>query len=176
MKELNNRSIVYPRGHILGGSSSVSELLFDNDPDLNIIIRSDYMAYNRGSSEDWDRYASISGDQGWSWDAVQQYFRKVCHLIRIILLRLTVAGNRMKTGLSLQITMILSANSTLTFTVPLESMESASLASLKFLTPGSFKPLKVFQTSSRSIWIWTRDFTWELVCTIFKMIDFTGKP
>ena len=84
MKELNNRSIVYPRGHILGGSSSVSELLFDNDPDLDMIIRSDYMAYNRGSSEDWDRYASISGDQGWSWDAVQQYFRKACYLIHII--------------------------------------------------------------------------------------------
>ena len=31
MKELNNRSIAYPRGHILGGSSSVSELTFGSN-------------------------------------------------------------------------------------------------------------------------------------------------
>ncbi|KAJ3569077.1 hypothetical protein NP233_g5293 [Leucocoprinus birnbaumii] len=51
---LNNRSIAYPRGHVLGGTSSVN-----------------YMTYTRGSSEDWDRYASISGDNGWSWDGIQ---------------------------------------------------------------------------------------------------------
>jgi len=50
------------------------------------------MAYNRGSSEDWDRYASISG--GWSWNFVQQYFRKVSHLNYAISLRLTVVGYR----------------------------------------------------------------------------------
>ncbi|KAJ3559306.1 hypothetical protein NP233_g11297 [Leucocoprinus birnbaumii] len=60
---LNNRSIVYPRGHILGGSSSV-------------ILGSDYMVYTRGSSEDWDRYASISQNQGWSWHSIQEYIRK----------------------------------------------------------------------------------------------------
>ena len=59
-----------------------------------MIIRSDYMAYNRGSSEDWDQYASISGDEGWSWNSVQQYFRKVSHLNYTISLRLTVVGNR----------------------------------------------------------------------------------
>ena len=34
IKQLNNRSIVYPRGHILGGSSSVNEPFFEsnNDP------------------------------------------------------------------------------------------------------------------------------------------------
>ncbi|KAJ3572974.1 hypothetical protein NP233_g2733 [Leucocoprinus birnbaumii] len=56
---LNNRSIIYPRGHILGGSSSVN-----------------FMAYTRGSSEDWDRYASISQDQDWNWDSIQEYIRK----------------------------------------------------------------------------------------------------
>ncbi|KAJ7510650.1 aryl-alcohol oxidase precursor [Mycena galericulata] len=35
-----------------------------------------YMAYTRGSSEEWDRYARLSGDSGWSWDSVQQYIRK----------------------------------------------------------------------------------------------------
>ncbi|KXN85135.1 L-sorbose 1-dehydrogenase [Leucoagaricus sp. SymC.cos] len=59
MKELNNRSIVYQRGQVLGGLSSVN-----------------YMAYTRSSSKDWDRYASVSGGTGWSWDVVQQYFRK----------------------------------------------------------------------------------------------------
>ncbi|KAF5346542.1 hypothetical protein D9756_010032 [Leucocoprinus leucothites] len=53
-KGINNRSVIYPRGHLLGGSSSVN-----------------FMAYLRGSSQDWDRYASITGDHGWSWDAIQ---------------------------------------------------------------------------------------------------------
>ncbi|KAJ7239420.1 aryl-alcohol oxidase [Mycena haematopus] len=53
---LNGRSIIYPRGHMLGGSTSVN-----------------YMAYTRGSSEEWDRYASLSGDPGWSWNNIQKY-------------------------------------------------------------------------------------------------------
>ncbi|KAF8209499.1 aryl-alcohol oxidase [Mycena galopus ATCC 62051] len=52
----NGRSIGYPRGHMLGGSTSVN-----------------YMAYTRGSSEEWNRYAALSGDSGWSWTNVQQY-------------------------------------------------------------------------------------------------------
>ncbi|KAJ6615857.1 aryl-alcohol oxidase precursor [Mycena sp. CBHHK59/15] len=56
---LNGRSINYPRGHLLGGSTSVN-----------------YMAYTRGSAEEWDRYAKVSGDSGWSWDSIQQYIRK----------------------------------------------------------------------------------------------------
>ncbi|KAJ6524226.1 aryl-alcohol oxidase precursor [Mycena vulgaris] len=55
----NGRSIDYPRGHLLGGSTSVN-----------------YMAYTRGSSEEWDRYARLSGDPGWSWNSIQQYLRK----------------------------------------------------------------------------------------------------
>ncbi|KAF7375514.1 Choline dehydrogenase, mitochondrial [Mycena sanguinolenta] len=54
----NGRSINYPRGHMLGGSTSVN-----------------YMAYTRGSSEEWDRYARLSGDSGWSWNSVQKYIR-----------------------------------------------------------------------------------------------------
>ncbi|KAJ7599875.1 aryl-alcohol oxidase [Mycena floridula] len=56
---LDGRVIQYPRGHLLGGSSSVN-----------------YMAYTRGSSEDYDRYASFSGDQGWSWKKMLPYFFK----------------------------------------------------------------------------------------------------
>ncbi|KAF8154884.1 aryl-alcohol-oxidase from pleurotus Eryingii [Crassisporium funariophilum] len=56
---LNGRSLAYPRGHVLGGSSSIN-----------------FMAYTRGSSSDWDRYAKFTGDQGWSWDNIQPYIRK----------------------------------------------------------------------------------------------------
>ncbi|KAJ3576548.1 hypothetical protein NP233_g361 [Leucocoprinus birnbaumii] len=56
---LNNRSITFPRGHVLGGSSSVN-----------------FMAYTRGTFEDWDRYAKVTGDFGWSWNAMQKYFRR----------------------------------------------------------------------------------------------------
>lgn len=34
------------------------------------------MIYTRGSSDDYDRYAQISGDSGWSWNSLQPYFKK----------------------------------------------------------------------------------------------------
>ncbi|KAK0199341.1 GMC oxidoreductase-domain-containing protein [Desarmillaria ectypa] len=61
---LLGRSISYPRGFGLGGSSAVN-----------------YMLYTRGSSQDYDRYAQISGDPGWGWEALQPYMRKAtCYL------------------------------------------------------------------------------------------------
>ncbi|TFK33728.1 aryl-alcohol-oxidase from pleurotus Eryingii [Crucibulum laeve] len=57
---LNGREIIYPRGHVLGGSTSIN-----------------YMAHLRGTTSDWNRYASITGDNGWSWDSLQPYFRKL---------------------------------------------------------------------------------------------------
>ncbi|KAK0212181.1 aryl-alcohol oxidase [Desarmillaria ectypa] len=55
----NGRAIPYPRGFGLGGSSAVN-----------------YMAYTHGSSEDYDRYARITGDEGWGWNELQPYIRK----------------------------------------------------------------------------------------------------
>ncbi|KAJ6521973.1 alcohol oxidase [Mycena vulgaris] len=56
---LNGRQIPYPRGFVLGGSSSVN-----------------YMVYTRGSKEDFDRFAKVTGDNGWSWDSLIPYMRK----------------------------------------------------------------------------------------------------
>ncbi|KAF7322061.1 Alcohol oxidase [Mycena kentingensis (nom. inval.)] len=56
---LNNRVIQYPRGFVLGGSSSVN-----------------YLVYTTGSKEDWDRFAKVSKDDRWSWDALVPYMRK----------------------------------------------------------------------------------------------------
>lgn len=56
---LNNRTFPYPRGRLLGGSSSVN-----------------YVVYNRGSSDDFDRWANVTGDPGWSWNALQPYMKK----------------------------------------------------------------------------------------------------
>ncbi|KAJ6452274.1 aryl-alcohol oxidase precursor [Mycena sanguinolenta] len=56
---LNERVIPYPRGFILGGSSAIN-----------------YMVYSRGSLDDWNGFAEVTGDSGWSWTNVQQYFRK----------------------------------------------------------------------------------------------------
>ncbi|KAF7305849.1 Aryl-alcohol oxidase [Mycena chlorophos] len=58
--QLNNRELSYPRGHVLGGSSSVN-----------------YMGWTRGSSEDWDRFAATVGDNGWQWDNLVPYFKKI---------------------------------------------------------------------------------------------------
>ncbi|KAJ7187788.1 aryl alcohol oxidase [Mycena filopes] len=56
---LNGRSVSYPRGFALGGTSSIN-----------------YMVYTRGSKEDFDRFAQVTGDEGWSWDRLIPYQRK----------------------------------------------------------------------------------------------------
>ncbi|KAJ3722216.1 hypothetical protein C8R42DRAFT_666376 [Lentinula raphanica] len=56
---LLNNTIPAPRGHVLGGSSSING-----------------MWYTRGSSADYDRWANVTGDQGWLWDELQSYFKK----------------------------------------------------------------------------------------------------
>ncbi|KAK0214705.1 pyranose dehydrogenase [Armillaria nabsnona] len=61
---LNNRDFGYNRGFGLGGSSAIN-----------------VMTYTRGSSEDYDRYARVSGDHGWGWDKMQPYFRKNKHFV-----------------------------------------------------------------------------------------------
>ncbi|KAH8079085.1 aryl-alcohol-oxidase from pleurotus Eryingii [Cristinia sonorae] len=61
---LNGRSIPYTRGFVLGGSSSVNLL-----------------TYHRGSDDLWNRWAQLSGDQGWSWNSVEKYYRKSSRLV-----------------------------------------------------------------------------------------------
>lgn len=57
---LGNRTFSYPRGRVLGGSSSVNGMI-----------------YTRGSADDYDRIAAVSGDSGWSWEALLPFIRKV---------------------------------------------------------------------------------------------------
>ncbi|KZS95161.1 aryl-alcohol oxidase-like protein [Sistotremastrum niveocremeum HHB9708] len=57
---LNGRSMQYTRGKLLGGSSSIN-----------------YMMYTRGSSDYWDNIAQYSGDEGWSWNSMLPYFKKL---------------------------------------------------------------------------------------------------
>ncbi|MEX0277460.1 MAG: GMC family oxidoreductase [Ruegeria sp.] len=55
---LNGRSIDWPRGKVLGGSSSLNGLL-----------------YVRGQKEDYDRWRQM-GNAGWGWDDVLPLFRR----------------------------------------------------------------------------------------------------
>ncbi|KAJ8094270.1 hypothetical protein PM082_006809 [Marasmius tenuissimus] len=69
---------LYNRGFVLGGSSTISQLtstLTTSMEDSSTFL-ADWMAYTRGSSDDWDRYAAVTGDQGWSWNSMQPYIRK----------------------------------------------------------------------------------------------------
>lgn len=55
---LNGRRLEWPRGKVLGGSSSLNGLI-----------------YVRGQPADYDRWAQM-GNTGWGWDDVLPYFRK----------------------------------------------------------------------------------------------------
>ena len=55
---LNGRSLVYPRGKVLGGCTSVNGMI-----------------YMRGQSTDYDHWRQL-GNVGWAWDDVLPYFRK----------------------------------------------------------------------------------------------------
>jgi choline dehydrogenase len=56
---LGGRSLIYPRGKVLGGSSSINGMI-----------------YMRGQSSDYDRWADACGDDSWRWDAVLPLFRQ----------------------------------------------------------------------------------------------------
>jgi choline dehydrogenase len=53
---LHNRSLAYPRGKVIGGSSAINAMI-----------------YMRGQAQDYDGWAKL-GLKGWSWDDVKPYF------------------------------------------------------------------------------------------------------
>jgi choline dehydrogenase len=57
--KLDNRPIFWPRGRVLGGSSSING-----------------SAYVRGQAEDFDGWKRL-GNVGWGWSDVQPYFQKL---------------------------------------------------------------------------------------------------
>lgn len=56
---LNGRSLIYPRGKVLGGSSSINGMI-----------------YMRGQARDYDQWADLTGDECWRWDKVLPFFKK----------------------------------------------------------------------------------------------------
>ena len=56
---LGGRALIYPRGKVLGGSSSINGMI-----------------YMRGQAQDYDRWADVTGDPSWSWDRVLPIFMK----------------------------------------------------------------------------------------------------
>ncbi|MEO6985931.1 MAG: GMC family oxidoreductase N-terminal domain-containing protein [Paralcaligenes sp.] len=56
---INNRSLGYPRGRVLGGSSSINGML-----------------YLRGQAADYDGWAAL-GNSGWGWEDVFPVFKRV---------------------------------------------------------------------------------------------------
>ncbi|KAF5318063.1 hypothetical protein D9619_012083 [Psilocybe cf. subviscida] len=56
---MDSRTFNYPRGRVLGGSSSAN-----------------YLFHQFGSSEDWDRLAKLTGDVNFKWSAMRKYVQK----------------------------------------------------------------------------------------------------
>jgi choline dehydrogenase-like flavoprotein len=61
---LNGRSLGFERGHVLGGSTCIN-----------------FMAFTRGSQDDWNRFAKVTNDQGWSWNSILPYAKKLEHFV-----------------------------------------------------------------------------------------------
>ncbi len=40
------------------------------------------MFYTRGSSDDYNRFASVTGDPGWSWENILPYILKVIYFVK----------------------------------------------------------------------------------------------
>ena len=56
---LGGRSLIYPRGKVLGGSSSINGMI-----------------YMRGQKTDYDRWAELTDDPSWRWDEVLPLFKR----------------------------------------------------------------------------------------------------
>jgi choline dehydrogenase len=56
---LNGRSIIYARGKVLGGCSSINA-----------------MVYMRGQKRDYDEWAQLTGDASWNWVSVLPVFKR----------------------------------------------------------------------------------------------------
>lgn len=56
---LQGRSLLYPRGKVLGGSSSINGMI-----------------YMRGQSRDYDNWARLTGDDSWCWNQILPLFMK----------------------------------------------------------------------------------------------------
>lgn len=74
---LDNRVLELPRGFVLGGSSSISKLRAWNHICSCINLNTDLLTWNRGSDELWDSWANLTGDPGWSWASVENFYLKV---------------------------------------------------------------------------------------------------
>jgi hypothetical protein len=57
---------------LLQSVSNSSHILFA----LGSVLE-DFMAYTRGSMDDYDRWANVTGDDQWSWDSLFPYMTKV---------------------------------------------------------------------------------------------------
>jgi choline dehydrogenase len=56
---LNGRSLLYPRGRVLGGCSSINGMI-----------------YMRGQSDDYDEWAELTQDRSWAWNSILPFFKK----------------------------------------------------------------------------------------------------
>jgi len=73
----DNREIPIARGFLLGGSSSVSRCFSSSSSEMRLRYPVDYMLYARGPADDWDRLAAFTGDDGWTWENLEPYWKRV---------------------------------------------------------------------------------------------------
>ncbi len=94
---LDGRQIPIQRGKVLGGSSAVSTCNVQESFYGLYQNLSDFLFWTRGSQDDFDRYARVTGDSGWSWNSILPYYKKVRDLPNLV----TIIFNSISWKLSL---------------------------------------------------------------------------
>lgn len=74
---LRNRTLQYPRGRVVGGTGSISMYYFPHRRTTQPYVQTDFMTYTRGPDDEYDRWAKLTGDSGWSWRNLAPYYFKV---------------------------------------------------------------------------------------------------
>lgn len=68
--------------------SNFNRNLFEVIPDQIL----DFMAYTRGADDEYNRWAKLTGDPGWAWKNMEQFYLKVsARQLRIVAAELTLS-------------------------------------------------------------------------------------
>ena len=127
------------------------------------------MYYTRGSSDDYNRFAAVTGDAGWSWENMLPYMLKVS---ASILVSFNLLNDwiyyRAKNGALLRICTIPAINLILRYTASMGWCSPVYLDSHSPAMTWSWLLQNSSQTTFHIYWTWTLDARWDWVSELYS--------